>query len=213
MSNPGAAYDALFIVEGFSSEFDFVLEGEVHTLAYLALLLSISAGREAEAWGYRFVSTASAAPFSESLHEAISTLAGRGVVGVRGPRLTASRSAAAVLEGWRTLPGNRSRAEYLRASIAAASALSLPTAVRSVHREPQLRRAEQLGVLRALPEEHGIDEVLSQLEEVDSALGEVGLSKGEGRDARLVARARLWLSYLASEDPERAVEEGLRSAA
>lgn len=203
MSTPAAAYDALFIIEGLSTEFDLALEGEVHTLAYLAFLLSLSAGRVPEQWGYTFVADPNATPFSAELDDAIQNLTRLGLLDAKGSRLTAARSATATLRDWKSLPGHSFRRPFLRAALSAATSLSLPTLVRSVHREPQLARAEALGTSRALPEELGLHDLLADLEQVDEVLAEQGLKPtAESREAQLSSRARLWLSYLASEAPD-----------
>jgi hypothetical protein len=214
VSTPAAAYDALFIIEGLSTEFDLALEGEVHTLAYLAFLLSLSAGRDPEQWGYTFVADPTATPFSADLDDAIQGLARLGLLGAEGPRLIAARSAASVLRAWNSLPGHSRRRPFLQAALAAATSLSLPTLVRSVHREPQLARAEKLGTSRALPEKLGLQDLLADLEQVDEVLLEQGVKpSAESREAQLSSRARLWLSYLATEDPDSSSAEAPRSRA
>jgi hypothetical protein len=211
---PAAAYDALFIIEGLSTEFDLALEGEVHTLAYLAFLLSLSAGRDPEQWGYSFVADPTATPFSADLDDAIQSLARLGLLGAEGSRLTAARSAAPALRAWNSLPGHSRRRPFLRAALAAATSLSLPTLVRSVHREPQLARAEALGTSRALPEKLGLLDLLADLEQVDEVLAEQGLKPtAKSREAQLSSRARLWLSYLASETPDSSSAEASPSPA
>ena len=215
MIHPAAAYDALAIVEGLSPDFDTVLDSEVHTLTYLAFLLSLSDGAEPERWGYGFVATKSASPFSAAVNAAIIELATAGLLLKRANRLSPAASAPALLRSWRALPGNRERCVFLEVALAAARAISLPLTVRAVQREPQLSRATELDALRALPDELGLLDLLSDFRQVDGVLFEQGLSaEPERHQALLLSRAHLWLSYLAGEpDPARTEAEGTPSLA
>jgi hypothetical protein len=201
MSRAAAAYDALTIVEGLMPDFGSLLEVEVHTVSYLAFLLGLSDNQQPEFWGYPFAATDAASPISADLDDAILSLLGAGLLLKEASKLSASSSAASVLKSWTSLPGNVRRRPYLDAAIGAARSLSLPIAIRAVHREPQLSRAGALGVHnRALPDDLGLPELLADLREVDSVLLEQGLSSTADRhQALLLSRAHLWLSYLASE--------------
>lgn len=63
MTRSAAAYDALVVVEGLMPDFGSLLEGEVHTVAYLAFLLSLSDGQDPELWGYPFAATSAASRY------------------------------------------------------------------------------------------------------------------------------------------------------
>ena len=140
MSRATAAYDALTIVEGLMPDFGSLLEVEVHTVSYLAFLLGLSDNQQPEFWGYPFAATDAASPISADLDDAILSLLGAGLLLKEASKLSASSSAASVLKSWTSLPGNVRRRPYLDAAIGAVRSLSLPIAIRAVHREPQLSR-------------------------------------------------------------------------
>lgn len=203
MISPAAAYDALTVVEGLSSDGSRVLDGEVQAMCYLAFLLSLSAGEDPDFWGYTFVASDNAAPFSGALEEALSELSLTGLLAASGGRYTSARSAQVRIEAWNTLSANSRRSPYLQAAIGAARAVSLPTLVRALSLEPQLARAEALRALRPLPDELGLPELLEDLAEVDAVLADQGLSKRDRRGpGYLLTRAQLWLSYLSQLDSE-----------
>lgn len=210
MTVPAAAFDALEIIEGLRRDVDLVLEGEVQTLSYLGFLLSLSAGEEADAWGYEFAATTASAPFSQALGEAMQDLKVAGLLVASSGRLSAGVNATSILKQWEKMPGNRRRSPFLMAAVATARSLSLPVAVRAVHREPQLARAAELAASRALPDEIGLPEMLLELREVDQALAGHGLVESKGRAfGQLFARARVWLSYLVAEEE---AEQGASSS-
>jgi hypothetical protein len=203
MINPAAAYDALTIVEGLSNDGGRALDGEVQAICYLAFLLSLSAGEDPDFWGYGFVASDNAAPFSGALEEALSQLSLTGMLAASGGRYSSASSARVRIRAWKSLSANRRRDPYLLAAIGAARAVSLPTLVRALSLEPQLARAEALRALRPLPDEIGLPELLEDLAEVDAVLSEQGLLKSDPRrPAYLLTRAQLWLSYLSQLDSE-----------
>jgi hypothetical protein len=200
VTRSAAAYDALVVVEGLMPDFGSLLEGEVHTVAYLAFLLSLSDGQDSELWGYPFAATSAASPISAELNDAIGALVRVGILIKDASKLSAAPNAAGVLQSWAALPGNPRRLPYLEAALGAVRSLSLPMAIRAVHREPQLSRAGALGVENALPDPSGLLDLLKDLDEVDDVLLEQGFSDEVDRhQALLLNRAHLWLSYLASD--------------
>ena len=203
MINPAAAYDALTVVEGLSSDGGRALDGEVQAICYLAFLLSLSAGEDPDFWGYGFIASDKAAPFSGALEDALSELSLTGLLAASAGRYSSARSAQVRIKAWSALSACRRRRPYLLAAIGAASAVSLPTLVRALSLEPQLARAELLRALRPLPDELGLPELLEDLAEVDAVLADQGFSKlDRRRPAYLLTRAQLWLSYLSQLDSE-----------
>jgi hypothetical protein len=209
VSSPAAAYDALCIVEGLKPDFGSLHEVEVQTVAYLASLLSLSEGQQSEQWGYSFAATAIASPISVELTAAIAQLTASGLIFKDASKVTAASDASVILRSWASLPGNSRRQPFLDAAISATRAISLPLAIRAVHREPQLASAGLLGLQRNLPDELALPELLEDLGEVDSVLVEHGLHSEAGkRRALLLNRAHLWLSYLATEAEPGVVQRG-----
>ena len=192
-----AAFDALTIVDRLTLPPEGVLEGEVHMVAYLAFLLSIYAGDDPNDWGYPFVSTRSASPFSDAIDGALDALRRVGLVIDRGLSLVSSPRAAAELVLWRPLPRNARREPLLRAAADSAAQLSLPTTVHGLSTEPQLLHARQLGGLRKLPDDLTLPRLREHFASVDNVIGGRLVSRDAPElDEDLLVRAVLWLEYL-----------------
>jgi hypothetical protein len=195
-----AAYDALTVVENLVPDFGSILEGEVHTVSYLGFLLSLSEGQEPEFWSYSFAATTAASPIAADLDDALGDLVAAGLLVKEASKLVSASNSASILRSWSSLPGNRRRRPYLDAAVGAVRSLSLPLAIRAVHREPQLSSASALGIQRSLPDDLSLPELFDDLSEVDSVLLEQGVSgEANHRQALLLSRAHVWLSYLATE--------------
>jgi hypothetical protein len=193
-------FDALLLARRVSVVYDFVSEGELHTLAYLAALLAVYAGESPTWWGYDFYRVSPAAPYSGELAEAIGVDIRVGLFSIRDRNLAISGRGKRELALWRTLPENRRREPYLNAAADAAIHLSLPRLGRSIEQEPMLSRATMLSSERRLLDPSGLADLRAQFDAVATALAEHAEVVPAPADD-VVAAGIVWLEYLrASSD-------------
>lgn len=204
-----ASFDVLAIVSRLGAMRDGVLEGEVHMIAYLAYLLSLYAGDGADDWGYGFVTTESAAPFSEEVDQAIMALSGVGLITPAGPILRGGKLSSDELQRWASFPRNAARLPIVTAAAEATAQLALPTMVRGLSQEPQLRHAAEAGGLRALPDPAGLLDLKEHFATVDRVFDGGLVDRGSpDLDEELIVRAVLWLDYLQASNAAVAPGDG-----
>jgi len=194
-----ANFDALYVTRRVSRVYGELAEGEIHTLVYLAALLSIYSGRPPSWWGYEFHRVTPAAPFSEAVSEAIGFDVQVGLLKQRHHALSISRLGDRELELWEALPLNARRAPVLAASASAAIHLSLPVVGRSVQQEPQIKRATELSSERRLLTPLGLDALREQFEAVAEVLASQDENFTATAEASLLVVAVVWLEYLRTE--------------
>src|SRR5688500_3716088 len=104
-----ANFDALYVTRSVSRVYGEMAEGEIHTLVYLAALLSVYSGQLPSWWGYEFHRVAPAAPFSEAVSEAIGFDVQVGLLKQHHRALSISRLGDRELALWERLPLNARR--------------------------------------------------------------------------------------------------------
>lgn len=173
---------------------------EIHTLAYLACILSVFCGQAADSWGYRFTVTGSGAPYAESIDKAISRLTASGIVESVGDGYRLSTLGKSIRQSTATHRDPSLRLAYLDAAANTTLALPLPMAIAAVKKEPQLRTAVGLAQRRRLLDTAG----LAILEPHFNGLRLLSVEQhGEAAgDVSLFATAVLWLRYLHAEKPQ-----------
>lgn len=169
---------------------------EIHTLAYLACILSIFCGQSTESWGYRFAVTGSGAPYAESIDKAITGLTASGMMESVAGAYRLSTLGESMRNSTATHRDPSLRLPYLDAAANTTLALALPMAVAAVMREPQLRTAVGLAPRRSLLDTAG----LAVLEPHFDGLRSLSVEQhSEAGDVSLFATAVLWLRYLRAE--------------
>jgi hypothetical protein len=191
-----AQFDALYVTRGLAPVYDEVTEGEIHTLCYLAALLSVYAQRPAAWWRYDFHRVAPAAPFSEAVSEAIGFDVRVGLLRQHRGALSVTRRGARELELWEAVSLNQQRAPFLDAAVAAAIHLSLPIVTRAVQREPQVKRAVELSSERRLLTPLGLEALHEQLNAVAEVLKADDREFKPNAEPSILVVAVVWLDYL-----------------
>lgn len=196
-----AAFDALAICRDLSRSAGGATASEVQVLAYLACLLSIYDGHDADRWGYSFAATPAGSPYARQLAQATDRIRAVGWLVDRGPVVVVSDTGAVEFDALAAFPSNRPRLRYLDAATAAATLLPLPAVADALAYEPQLRRAlEYLGGLDELLDDEGLRLVRPHFAAVAEALE--AASAGQGG---LLVPAVVWLSYLAETGENAAI--------
>lgn len=190
-SRAGAGFDALFVCARLSRFAGGAAAVELHLFAYLACLVSIYDGREANEWQYAFVATPAGAPYAETLAQETDRLRAAGRLLDDGLLLVPSELGLRELDLVGDFASARARRPYLEAASAAASLLPLPTVVHAVTQEPGLRHALTAEASRALL---GDAELTLVDEQFDAVAGALADRSSEHRD--LLVPTTLWLSYL-----------------
>lgn len=186
-----AGYDALQLAAQQTASADGMTAGEMHTLAYLACLLSVYDGHHVRWWGYRFTATRAGAPFAYALDQALTAATDAGLL-TRGDRTWSISARGRVeLEQLDPLVLNQRRLGYLEAAGGTALAMPLPSVASALSAEPGLRRALRFVRTRELLDEAGV----SLLEDQFAALNEALKDDAAARD--LLVPAVVWLTYLA----------------
>ena len=186
-----AGFDVLQLAALQTKNSEGITEGELHTLSYLACLLSVYDGHSVDWWKYRFTATRAGAPFAFALAQALEATHEAGLV-IKSERLwTISERGRVDLQQLAPLILNQRRLPYLEAATGTALAMPLPSVASSLSREPGLRRALNFVRTRALLDETG----LGLLEEQFQALTIALENDSAGDD--LMVPAVVWLTYLA----------------
>jgi hypothetical protein len=184
---PEAVFDSLVLTEHLDRIAGDATRGEVVTLAYLGCLLSRFSGSTSLDWGYGFVVTSYAAPYSESLVGVIDALIVRGLIYERGDAITLSDAGRSDLVGISHLDRFSPRKRYLDAAAMSAVLIPLPEATSSISFEPQIRRATELQSVRMLFDEASDDEIDRQFVALRSAVSD---------PSDLLSASLVWLNYL-----------------
>lgn len=161
---------------------------ELHSILYLACLLSVYDGESAAKWGYEFVSSGASSPFSQDVLAAVNALLASGKLrGDLDDRLLVTPTGETLLEYLSESPRFSARLEYLGAAVNAANALPLPAVRAAIASEPQLARAVALKVPDRLLDEVGLSALHDDFAVLEGQLG---------RDVDLAMPAIVWLSFL-----------------
>ena len=197
MSPPTTStFDALHLTWRIGTSSTDARIEEIHTLAYLACILSVFCGQTADSWGYRFAVTGSGAPYAESIDKAIVGLAASGMMESVAGACRLSALGESMRSSTATHRDPSLRLPYLDAAANTTLALALPVATAAVMREPQLRTAVELAQRRGLLDTAG----LAVLEPHFDGLRSLSVEQhGEAGDISLFATAVLWLRYLRAE--------------
>ena len=186
--SPDAYYDGLVVVDALTTTAGGATRTDVALFAYLACLLAAYTGQPPAKWGYAFVSTPSAAPYSPDLDRALHELVGSSLVrDVSGVMVSdvSGRDEIVALTG---LSRFVTRRRYLDAACGSTVSLPLPRVTGGVASEPSLRTALALSSTRPLLGEGGSAELLAHFSALHDAVGPSG--------GDLVVPAVVWLTYL-----------------
>lgn len=190
-----AGFDSLQLAAQQTATAEGITIGELHTLAYLACLLSVYDDHDVRWWGYRFTATRAGAPFAYALDQALTAASEAGLL-VRGDRVwSVSERGRVELEQLEPLVLNHRRLAYLKAAGGAALAMPLPSVASALSAEPGLRRALNFVRTRELLDETGVSLLEDQFAVVSEALED----DAAARD--LMVPAVVWLTYLARMRP------------
>ena len=173
---------------------------EIHTLAYLACILSVFCGQTADSWGYGFCVTGSGAPYAERIDKAISGLTASGMMESVAGAYRLSPLGESIRSSTASHRDPLLRLPFLDAAANTTLALALPVAIAAVMKEPQLRTAVKPVQRRRLLDTAG----LAVLEPHFDGLRSLSVKQhGEAGAVSLFATAVLWLQYLRAENPRR----------
>jgi hypothetical protein len=177
---------------------------EIHSVTYLACLLSIYDGHLPDEWEYSYTSTKAGAPFSTSIDEAVGRMLATRTLTTDGQLLTPSEKGHQIFEQLKMLPSLHGRERFLEAACGVTLMMPLPTVTEAVLHEPQLQAAVALGQLRPLLDETGLAVIRPHIEGLRLVLQEE-----ETPRADLLVPAALWLSYLSRSVPEAVVDSAV----
>jgi len=197
--SPEAYFDCLLICEELGRITGGAGEFEIANLSYLSCLLSTYDGKPPSEWGYDFVATNDAAPFSSALAAATTTLVRSGLVEPRNTGLALTTGGQKEISGLATLKRFANRRIYIDAACRSAIAIPLPMVTESLGAEPQLRRAAELETARHLLDDSGRHALMEHFKALYEAVPEV---------TDLIVPAVLWLSYLAEQSQMQEYDEG-----
>jgi hypothetical protein len=187
LANVFASYDALKIVAGFERSWGGAARNEVHTYAYLAALAALIDGSPASDWGYGFVGTDQATPFSQEISEATEVLIKSRLLIAEDDILRPTPSANEMLRQWESLERLAEHKGYVENAIGGATMYTPPLVRSSLQHDPQMLLAS--AGPRDLFDELGLDLLHSQFEDLVSAIGHW---------STLEVPLSVWLSALAS---------------
>jgi hypothetical protein len=190
MSQSVATYDVYFISAQLAVRFDGAKRAEIHSVAYLACLLSLFDGKSPDWWGYGFTSTEAGAPYAVALDDALELLTASGSLARHGQLFAPAERGREFFERLSTLPSLASRQRYLDPACGVTLALPMPTVTEAVVNEPQLHTASSLRRSRPLLGDLGLTVLQPHFEGLRSAMGEAG------DDPDLLISAIVWLTYL-----------------
>lgn len=193
-----ASYDAYFVMAQLAPREQGVTTSELHSIAYLACLLSVYDGLDPERWRYGFTSTAAGAPFAAILDEALVVMGATGAMEEVNELLALSDRGQTLLADLERIPSLASRKRYLLPACNVTLALPLPTVTEAVVNEPQLRSAVGLGQARNLLDEGGqvlVGEHFNGLRSV--------LTREPADHSDLLVMAIVWLTYLSQQQSPR----------
>lgn len=189
MISPEATYDALIVVGELADAADGISDSETMLFSYLSCLLAMYDQRAPSDWGYSFVATKTAAPYSDAIVAASESLTRRSML-IAGDEGYWVSDAGRLLSGQLTQLDRFSfRIKYLKAACNSALAIPMPQVGEAVAAEPQLRRAFELASTRPLLDESGAAALHDHFAAVSASVP---------GSADLLVPAVVWLSYLAS---------------
>lgn len=201
-----SAFDTAFVCVQLQRDLEGGLKSaEIHSVTYLACLLSIYDGCSPGEWEYVYTSTKAGTPFSAAVDDAILRMLAAGALVVDGQLLLASDRGHEVLEQLKGLPSLRKRERYLEPACSVTLTMPLPAVTEALLHEPQLQTALALRQLRPLLDETGLAVVRPHIEGLHAALG----SQGAFGVKDLLVPAILWLSYLSRPVQEIAIAGGV----
>lgn len=185
-------FDVLHLTWRLASQ-GYIQIHELHTLAYLACMLSVFDGWSTEEWGYRFAATPFGTPYATTIASAVDNLMAAGMIYSDDGCYRVSEIGKQRRVTTATHHDPSVRLPYLDASANTTLALALPVAIGAVLKEPQLRASVSLTRRRRLLDETG----LALLEPHFTALRMLSSETEDPRGkASLFALAVLWLRYL-----------------
>ncbi|MER6810918.1 hypothetical protein ABT299_16725 [Spirillospora sp. NPDC000708] len=193
--NPDASFDALYVLHELAQGGQSLSLVEIHVFLYLACILGLYDGRAVSKWGYSFVATPDASPFSMDLLTAVRSLTGSGLIEAADDFMTVTEDGQAELGRWERLSRFKQRIPYLRGSTGAAIALPLQSVTDGIQLEPQLHNAELFRHSRHLLDEAGVSQIYQHFQILERSFGQ------DVPDYMLPAV--VWLSFLLEQDNER----------
>ena len=190
MARIEAAFDCLTMVSLVRDLRFGPTAGEIHLLAYLASVLAIyeRRGEGATAWGYRFASTSSGAPFSSILSTQIEQLVSDGALVMEDDGLQLTEHGRALREDLAALRLTAIRVGYLDS--ASSTLLALPSGVirAALGRRQATSPLLLAPTARLLSSETVLPQLYSDFDVLATALGPA--------QGSLLAASVLWVSYL-----------------
>lgn len=188
-----ADFDALVIAASLTDIVVCSLETEIHSMAYLAQLLSVYDGQPASCWGYGFTHHRLGGPYALDLAAALQRLAAYGYVEEKQTTLGAAAFEVTESGIMRTkqltvLGRLRTRVPYISSACDVALGRPLPHAVLALQAEPLLRSALQAKRTEQLLPDSPATGLYEQFELLKSKLAPRTL------DLWIVALA--WVDYL-----------------
>ena len=188
--NPSAAFDCLFIARHLQHQNGSFSVPELHVFGYLACLLWLYREQPISDWDYTFVGTELGAPFSQDIDTAVNEFLEHGLFHRFHERLQMTELASKRLQSYESLALNSERIEYLYASCASTSALSVGMVCTALANEPELKRANMIPASRQLLEELAQSQLYLQFNVLHKLFSE--------RSSDLRLPAVTWLSALYS---------------
>jgi len=190
-----ALLDAMTIVSYLTSTEDGATRTEVHSLSYLACLVSVYDGKDASWWRYDFTSTEVGAPYAVALDDALDRAVITGAAHETDDLLRLSERGESQYDLLRNQRSLQARLRYLETACRATLVMPLPTLTEAVMREPQLRGAVNMRKTRRLLDSTGLDVLGPHFDGLRQVMSEV--VGDESHD--LLVPLTLWLAYLSSE--------------
>lgn len=187
-----AVFDVLFLVQA-TWDSGGLTPSELHTLDYLACLISVYDGRAPLDWEHGYSVTDLGSPHSAVVQEAGDRCVRAGWID-RGQRvLTITELGQSELKFQKLLPPTEWRLRYLGAAVSASVTMTLPSIVDALNHEPGLRRAMRFLRRQRLLDEASVDLLEAQFDDLRAAIG-VDFAR-----PTLVVPTAVWLSFLASK--------------
>ena len=169
--NPEAIYDLLFIADRLKDINGAFSSSEIHLFAYLACLLSLYGDQAVADWGYVFVGTEQATPFSPDIDAALRLLKERGNLLLTRSGLEITPYAHKILETFSRLDMNRERERYLLGACSVAISLSSGMIGYALSKEPEIKRSNACPANRYLLEEAGLSQLYGHFAALRRGLG------------------------------------------
>lgn len=184
-----ANFDVLFTLDRISFTHGPMTIFEIHSLCYLAQLLSVYDGNPMSEWGYYFIYKQSQGLFSREIESEIERLIQHGWIEEEGKdykKIKLNQKGLSFLQNIQLHKIYKWRKKYLIACADAALSLPLPTVINSLKNEPMISNSNDKRELLGT----GVD--IEMLYEHFDAIKNV-----LGKDIQdLWAAALLWLEYL-----------------